>query len=172
MSDDRIWDASRLLAALPGLVTVLLILIGSVPLGAPLVGPVLPAFGMIAVFVFAVQRPDLMPHWLAFLLGLTQDLVTGGPLGLNALLLLILQAVCAAQRRFLVGRPFALAWAGFAVLALPAALCQWLIASLYFAAIVPISDVMLQTGVTVALFPFVAAPLLRLAHRLGHGAPA
>ncbi|ANK82291.1 rod shape-determining protein MreD [Minwuia thermotolerans] len=172
MSDDRIWHPSRLLLALPGLVTVLLILVGSVPIGAPLVGPVLPAFGMIAVFVFAVQRPDLMPHWLAFLIGLAQDLVTGGPLGLNALLLMVVQAVCAGQRRFLVGRPFALAWAGFAVIALPAALAQWLIACIYFAEIVPIGDVMLQAGSTVALFPFVAAPLLYVAHRLGQEQPA
>lgn len=172
MSDERLWHPVRLLMALPGAVTLLLILMGSVPIGAPLIGPVLPAFGMIAVFVFAVQRPDLMPHWLAFLVGLAQDLVTGGPLGLNALLLLLVQSICAGQRRFLVGRPFALAWAGFAVIALPAALAQWLIACIYFTAVLPIGGVMLQTGATVALFPFVAAPLLWLAHRLGNEVPA
>lgn len=151
---------------------MLLVLMGAVPIGAPLLGPVLPAFGLVAVFVFSIYRPDLMPHWLAFLVGLVQDLVIGGPLGLNALLLLSVQGLCSSQRRFLAGRPFWLVWLGFSLVSLPAAVIQWLIACAYLVALLPFRDSLMQATVTLALFPLVAAPLMLLANRLGREAVA
>lgn len=171
MSGER-WSLGQLARGLPALLTLLLVLIGAVPIGAPLIGPVLPAFGLAAVFIFAIHRPDLMPHWLAFMIGLIQDLVVGGPLGLNALLLLVVQGLCSSQRRFLAGRPFWLVWLGFMMVALPASVVQWLIACAYLTAIVPYRDVLMQATVTTALFPLVAAPLILLANRLGHEAVA
>jgi len=161
------WHPGQLMLALPGLISLMLVLMGAVPIGAPFIGPVLPAFGLIAVFIWATHRPDLMPHWLAFLIGLLQDLVIGGPLGLNALVLLVVQAICSTQRRFLAGRPFILGWLGFSLIALPVGLAQWLIACAYLTALVPIRDSLIQATVTIALFPVVAAPLMLLAQRLG-----
>lgn len=171
MIEER-WHPAQLLLGLPGLLTLLLVLMGTVPIGAPLLGPVLPAFGLVAVFVFAIHRPDLMPHWLAFAIGLIQDLVIGGPLGLNALLLLTVQGLCSSQRRFLAGRPFWLMWLGFALVSLPAAVSQWLIACVYLTALLPFRDSLMQATVTLALFPIVAAPLMILSSRLGREAVA
>ncbi|WP_416897858.1 MAG: rod shape-determining protein MreD [Minwuia sp.] len=172
MSEGRLHPA-QLLLALPGVLTLLLVLMETVPIGAPLLGPVLPSLTLISVFVWSTQRPDLMPHWLAFSIGLIQDLVIGGPLGLNALLLLVIQGVCTSQRRFLAaGRPFLLVWLGFAIVALPAALAQWIIACIYFTAVLPITDSLIQAALNVALFPVAAAPLMFLAQRLARGLPA
>ena len=166
------WHPSRLLLALPGLLTLLLVFLGAVPIGAPLIGPVLPAFSLIAVFVFSIYRPDLLPHWLAFLVGLVQDLLIGGPLGLNALLLLLVQGLCSSQRRFLAGRAFWLVWLGFVLLSVPAALAQWAVACAYLMALIPIRDSLMQATVTVALFPLIASPLILLCNRLGREAAA
>lgn len=171
MTGER-WHPAQLLQGLPGVLTLLLVLMGAVPIGAPLIGPVLPAFGLIAVFVFSIHRPDLMPHWLAFLIGLVQDLVIGGPLGLNALLLLAVQGLCSSQRRFLAGKPFWLVWMGFVLVSIPAALAQWLIACAYLMALLPIRDTLMQATVTLALFPLIAAPLMILSNRLGREAAA
>ncbi len=111
--DGERWHPGQLLLGLPGVLTLLLVLMGAVPIGAPLLGPVLPAFGLVAVFVFSIYRPDLMPHWLAFLVGLVQDLVIGGPLGLNALLLLSVQGLCSSQRRFSCRQTVLAGLAGF-----------------------------------------------------------
>lgn len=163
---EKSWRLNRLLVALPGVLTVLLVFVGSVPIGVPFVGPMLPALGLIAVYVFAIQRPELMPHWLAFLVGLLQDLLSGGPLGLNALVLLAVQGFCSAQRRVLVGRTFVLNWAAFVLVALAAALASWLIACIYFFALVAPADALLQVAITVTLFPFVAALLLAVSDRV------
>lgn len=156
----------RLGLAIPGLVSLVLVLLGSLPIGVPFLGPVLPAFGLIAVHVFALQRPDLMPHWLAFALGLVTDLLSGGPLGLTALVFLGVQALSASQRRVLIGRPFVLGWAAFVAVALAAAGVSWLIACVYFLDFVNPAAALLQVAVTVTLFPLVAAPLLLLSHRM------
>ncbi|WP_417519195.1 rod shape-determining protein MreD [Minwuia sp.] len=166
MTGDR-WHPSQLLMALPGLLTIVLVLMGTVPIGAPLLGPALPSFGLIAVFVWATHRPDLLPHWLAFGIGLTQDLVLGGPLGMNALIFLIVQGICASQRRFIAGRPFLLGWLGFAIIAVAVAIAQWVIACAYLVALVPIEASLMQATITIALFPLIAAPLMYLAIRLG-----
>ncbi|MEC9344600.1 MAG: rod shape-determining protein MreD [Pseudomonadota bacterium] len=163
---DRAFTADRLLIAVPGLLAVLLVMLGVVPLGVPFVGPMLPDFALIAVYVFAVQRPDLMPHWLAFLVGLLQDLLSGGPLGFGALICLGVQGLCSAQRRFLVGRPFAIGWIAFALVALAAGVVGWLLACVYYFTLVAPAPALLQFAITVALFPLVAAPLLTVCHRL------
>ncbi|MGH6876615.1 MAG: hypothetical protein ACREHV_04465 [Rhizomicrobium sp.] len=49
-------------------------------------GGVLPAplFGLMPVFFWGLLRPDLMPPWAALLIGLAQDLLSGGPPGIWA----------------------------------------------------------------------------------------
>lgn len=163
LSEMGLW---RLGMAIPGLVSLILVLLGSLPVGVPFLGPMLPAFGLIAVHVFALQRPDLMPHWLAFGLGLLTDLLSGGPLGLTALVFLGVQVLSASQRRVLIGRPFLLGWGVFALIALAAAIVSWIIACAYFLDIVNPAAALLQVAITVTLFPLIAAPLLLLSHRM------
>lgn len=83
--DDRVrfWTglAQR---GVPALVTLLLTLLMTVPLFASL--PLLPHLGLLAVFVWATFSPQLMPPWVAFLLGLVADLLLALPLGINATL--------------------------------------------------------------------------------------
>ena len=71
----------------PFAVTVMLALIGLVPVPAPGYAPVAPFLTAIAIYYWAIHRPDLMRPGTAFLIGLLQDLLTGGPLGVNALVL-------------------------------------------------------------------------------------
>jgi len=73
----------------PFALTVLLIVFGMVPLGVPDFAPVMPALGVIAVFFWLVYRPDLMPAWAVFLVGLIQDLLGGGALGVGVFVLLV-----------------------------------------------------------------------------------
>lgn len=142
-------------SAVPGLVLTLLVIAGSTRLGLPLIGPVLPSFGLMGVFFWSVFRPDLMPYWLAFLIGLLMDILAGGPPGLNALLLLAAQAFCASQRRVLVGRTFPILWAGFALVAIAVGAISWLINCIYLAQFLMPFTILMEVGITIALFPLV-----------------
>lgn len=71
--------------SLPGLSTLLLTLLMTLPVFASL--PLLPHLTLLGVFIWATFQPGLMPPWVAFLLGLAADLLLGLPLGINATLL-------------------------------------------------------------------------------------
>ncbi len=73
-------------------------------------GPILPQFGLIGICYWATNRPELMPAFAAFIIGLVQDLWLGMPLGVNAGLLLLLALILASQQQVFASRPFSFAW--------------------------------------------------------------
>lgn len=77
----RFWMAQTRLA-LPALSTLGLMLLMTAPL--PMVLPLMPPLGVLAVFVWSMFQPGLMPPWVAFLLGLAADVLVGQPLGVEA----------------------------------------------------------------------------------------
>ena len=84
--DDRVrfWTgfAQR---GIPGVLTLLLTALMTAPLFASF--PLLPHFALLGVFVWSTLQVELMPPWLAFLIGVAADLLLGLPLGINATLL-------------------------------------------------------------------------------------
>lgn len=139
--------------ATPGVLSLLLVLFGAAPLYAPYYGPVAPVLPLIAVYYWSVHRPDLMPFWLVFLIGLLQDILTAGPTGLWAMILLACQWLLMGQRRFVVGRPFLLIWLGFVAVAAMALTLEWLASSAYHVAVMPTEPALFRALLTIALFP-------------------
>jgi rod shape-determining protein MreD len=76
-----VWHRLDLLARniLPFFATLLLILVGMVPLRVAELSPVIPSLVMVAVYYWTVYKPNLMPLWAVFLIGLFYDLLGGGP---------------------------------------------------------------------------------------------
>jgi rod shape-determining protein MreD len=157
--------------ATPFLLALVLAMMIAVPLQLPFIGVIAPYLTLAAVYYWAVFRPDLFGYGAAFCLGLFADIVSGGPLGLGALVLVIVLAVAVSQRRFFLGKPFHILWWGFALIAPAAMLLTWLLASIYFGTFLAIGPVLLQAVVTVALFPAVAW-LLGRCHALLPRVPA
>lgn len=140
----------------PFIVAVILSMLMAVPLQLPHVGAVTPSLTLAAVFYWAVFRPDLFGYAAAFFLGLISDVVTGGPLGLGALVLVVAQAISVTQRRFFLHKPFHILWWGFALIAPLALMLSWLLGSIYMGTFLAITPVILQAIVTIAIFPAVA----------------
>ncbi len=67
---------------IPALVSLALLLLMTAPLLVPV--PVFPQLGLLAIFVWALFQPGLMPAWLAFLIGVVADLLFAQPIGVNA----------------------------------------------------------------------------------------
>lgn len=148
----------------PFAVTVMLVLIGLVPVPVPAYAPVAPYLTLVAVYYWTIHRPDLMRPSTAFLIGLLQDLLTGGPLGANALVLVVAQWLVLNQRRIFLASTFTLMWVGFAMVMLGAACIQWLAFSVLNATALPFNPALFQALMTIAMFPLVAWLLIRV-HR-------
>jgi rod shape-determining protein MreD len=144
------------------LVLFVLLTLSAFPIQAGNLGAVRPVFILIAIYYWAITRPDMLPPLGVFATGIVFDLVCGYPLGMTALTLLVVQWVIRLQRKFLSGQPFRVIWAGMAVVALAAGLAQWLLFSLFYLSIVPPLPVLISAAVTAAVFPLVVLPLAKL----------
>jgi rod shape-determining protein MreD len=140
----------------PGAVTLFTVMIGVVPTDIPYLGLVAPALPLTAIFYWVVHRPDLMPRLLVFLVGLFEDVLTAAPIGLHALLFLLLHAGVLAERRFLLGKPFPVVWLGFAAAMLAISAAEWLLVSLYLLWPAAVGALLVHALLTISLFPAIA----------------
>lgn len=140
----------------PLAMTMLLIMIGMVPLQIPDMAPVIPSMALIAVYYWAVHRPNLMTVWAIFLVGLFQDLLSGGHLGVGILALLMVHAVIDTQRRFFVRSTFQALWLLFALVAAAALYLMWLLNCLLQGVFLEVQPVLFQYLTTVAAYPCLA----------------
>ena len=148
----------------PFAVTVMLVLVGMVPLYIPSYTQVAPALPLMSIFYWAIHRPDLLRPSVVFGIGVLQDLLGGAPLGLSALLLVTTYWVVLSQRRFFLASTFALMWFGFALIVTGGAVMQWTAASVLSGTLLPFDTSLVQAALTVTLFPFFAWLFIRV-HR-------
>lgn len=147
---------------LPLLTALLLVLLSVTPLRLPDLSMVTPNLALIAVYYWGIHRPDLLPAPAAFLVGLTLDALGGTPLGLMALVLLLVQGVAVTQGRVFTDKSFVVGWFGFMVVAVGAFALSWVLAMLWLGELLAIAPVVHQCGLTIALYPGVGWLLARL----------
>ncbi len=147
---------SLLRATLPGIQVLFLVLLSVVPTGIPYFSVVTPLLAMIGVYYWSVYRPDLMPTPLVFVFGVLLDILSGGPVGLMALLLLLVHGICVSQRQVLATKSFYVGWFGFITVAVGANVIGWVIVCAFFQSLLSPVPVLIQVTVTIALYPLLA----------------
>lgn len=151
--------------ALAHFVTLCLLFLNLVSFSFPSMGEVRPLFFLMAVFYWAVYRPTLIPPALVFVLGLVMDILSGFPIGLNALILLAAQWLVRSQRLFLMGQSFLMLWAGFMVTAFLVVFIQWLSFAVISRAFSPLWPVLMEMGLSILVFPLISL-LFVFVHRV------
>ena len=157
---DRMWRLS-----LPVGSIILAVLLTVIPIGFGQLSSIMPAFGLMAIYYWTVSRPESMPALFVFIFGILQDSLSGAPIGLWAVVFLSAHYFVISQRRLLAGQAFALAWFGFALLTVLAAILAWGLACAVFMQIVPPLPGAVQAFMTIMLYPPVAWALAQI-HRL------
>lgn len=135
--------------------TMVFTLLTVLPLQVPGLGVTGPVWTIMGLYYWALYRPDLMPAVTVFLVGLMLDALSGTPLGGNALVFLMAHRLVVTQRRFFYGKPFAIVWLGFGLVAAGAFAASWLLTSLWHGTIIGQRILVLQYTLTVCLFPLV-----------------
>lgn len=151
---DRMWRLAS-----PFLLGLLLVLISLIPTNIPELSSIPPMLTLIAVYHWSLFRPDLLPIGAIFVLGLIQDLLGGGPMGIYTLMLLIVHGMVISQRKFLFRKPFFITWIGFAMFGALAELAAWLLASLTDLVVLDFRNFLFQYLITLGLFPPLALGL-------------
>lgn len=142
--------------ALPAATALAAVLIDQLPLPTPAASSVTPFVTLGVIFFWSLYRPDLMTAGTAFLIGVTFDALAGLPLGLTALVLLIVRGVMVAHQRFFLAKSFIVVWCCFFLLAPVAEAVRWLIASMWWGRLFALDPLVYQIGLTVALYPLVS----------------
>ncbi len=140
----------------PTLLIIILVVVSQIPLQIPNAGPVFPDIVLIAVYYWAVHRPDLMPFWVVFLIGLLQDLLGGDALGVSSMVYLAVFWTVAAQQRFFMSRSFGVIWAGFIVIGAGVVVLSWGLHALILGRQVQIGPALFQYLTTIAAYPLLA----------------
>ncbi len=143
---------------MPVLLTLALTLLSQVPTHIPALAGVMPPLALMGVYYWAIYRPDLFTAGTAFAIGFLQDLISGTPLGVSALVLLLAHGVAASQRRYFLGHGFLAVWWGFALVSAGAALASGILVSFLAGGGLDPKPVLFQYVLALFLFP----PLARL----------
>lgn len=145
---------------------VLLTLFSFVPLGLPHADLLMPNLLLAAAFYWMINRPQLMPNSVLFLLGLLYDLLNGGLLGLMSLTLVLAARFIDDQRRIFTGRLFVVSWWGFVIVAVGYGAANWAVVSVLTRGTIDPTTTAVQTLMTVAAYPLVALGLGRFQRRV------
>ena len=150
---------------LPLLCTLAVVLVGVVPTRLPFATMVAPSLTLIAVYYWTIYRPDLLNGFFILVLGVLQDLLTGGAPGVTSFILLLTYLTVVSQRRFFYGKSFGVVWWGFMLIALGAAVIGWSVnitlSGQWIDPMAPTVSLLL----TVLLYPVLAA-VLSQTHKL------
>lgn len=138
---------------LPIATTALAALISILPLRIPGYAALTPAFMLMAAYHWTIYRPDLLPPAALFAIGLGEDLLVGAPLGVSALLLLMVYTAVMRYRRYFVDRTFPFVWSGFTLLTAGAMLGLWALNCLLDATLLDIRNTIFRAVLTIAIFP-------------------
>jgi len=140
----------------PFAICMLLILLSVAPLRVPVLSSAAPLLPLMAIFHFGLFRPALLPPWLVLLFGLLLDLLAGSPIGVNAVVLLMVRHFVEANQRFLVDKPFPVIWFGYALASAGAVGGIWALTSFLFWLPVDPRPAILQYLISLALYPLAA----------------
>lgn len=86
-----------------------------------------PSFMVMVIFYWSIYRPTLIPSWMAFIMGIILDLVTGMPVGLSACLFVIIQRILIDQRLTFTGQAFLTVFFGYISVSVFFYGAQWLV---------------------------------------------
>jgi rod shape-determining protein MreD len=156
-------------AGIPVVATVVVILVAALPVDFLRSGMMSFLAALTSVFYWSIYRPDLMPAWAAFSIGIFIDLVSGGPIGLGAIVLLLVHWIAVGQRRALIGKAFPIAWLGYLLISAVACAVYWLIACIYFTSLLSPQPVVAIYMMGIFVYPCAAFLLWRLHVVVGGG---
>ncbi len=123
-----------------------------------------PMFSLMPLYFWCLVRPDLMPPWAAFAIGVLEDFFSGGPPGVWTLSFVATYALVDRERDAFAGLSGLAAILGFAAAMLAATVVGWLVAAFVYGRFPPLSVLGMQFAMSV-LFYIPVVMLLGLLHR-------
>ena len=148
---------SRAQRLLPFGLTMILLMFGLTPTYVPGFSQITPMYALVAVYFWSIYRPDLLGYGSGFIIGTVEDLLSGAPLGVGALTLLLTQWTVFNQKKFFYAKPFVVTWFAFAIVAFGASILKWVcVGAIGGGGFTPFGDLFAAYLVTTAAYPVIS----------------
>jgi len=125
-----------------------------------------PLFGLMPVYFWGLLRPDLMTPWAAFLVGISEDLLSGGPPGIWAASFVACYVFVDRQRDSIAGLASFGAILGFAAATMVAVGTAFALVSVYYWRLPPVAPVIAALAVNVLWYIPAVALMNKAQHHL------
>lgn len=145
----------QFLRFLPLLVSAALILFSFLPLKSDIADNARPETGLMCVYFWLVYRPDLFNLGVVFVLGMVADAASSAPFGSGLTAMLVMYLMVTNLIKYLNGRTFIVLWVGIAALLPVCLLVRWLLVSVYYEQMMPVSLVLFSYLTSLACYPLV-----------------
>ncbi len=134
---------------------LLLVFIGLMILPFWLPGPILPQLSFLGLIYWCIRRPDLIHPSVAFAVGLIQDLVMGGAIGIEASLFALTCFALSSQSGVFASRPFHFEWMMVAGLMLAHQIIFAVLAATLWPGALSWVGLILQGLISFAIYPLI-----------------
>lgn len=126
--------------------------------GGPDLMPMLP---LMAIFIWSTVRPRFIPPIVIFVVGILQDVLTGGVLGVWALAYLVAMIVTRSRDEDGPNREIGPVWIRFLATLVIAIIVAWSAGSLAIGQMAPVRPLLIEAVASGLMFPLIALGSIR-----------
>jgi rod shape-determining protein MreD len=123
-------------------------------------------FLLVGIYFWTVFRPKILTYPIVFCAGITLDFLSGGLVGLYAFCFMVMVMIVRSQRRFLLGQPWLVVWAGYCVAVVVIEAVQFIAYGMATWTFQPLIPVAFNLAISFLLYPFLLPVMLLLKRRL------
>ena len=158
MIKTTIWTRLDIMAKhmTPALLTFGLVIFNIIPFHLEGLGRIVPLLPIMAVYHWGIYRSELLPVYAVFAVGILQDILSGVPIGLNALTFVSVYWFVVSQHGFFLGKSFPIVWLGFGLISGIAMIVMWIIMALFFTTLIDAKAALFQYLTTLGFYPLIA----------------
>ncbi len=124
-----------------------------------------PYFILICIYFWSIYRPSLLLPVYVFILGILFDFLLNYPIGLHAILFVVVQWIIRDQRLFFLGQPYVIVWMGFALTCFSVMLSEWMFFTILSDNVFDFYGVLYGTLISTLIFPMITL-LFNLIYRI------
>jgi len=149
---------------IPLVVTLALIFLFFMPMNSVQINYFRPAVGMICVYYWALTRGYIFSFFSAFCVGLIVDVYSSSPMGVNVMIMMLLVLATTWLEKYFNISSFGINWLAFCVAAAVFMLLKWIMLSIYFQHLLPLTVSGLGYLSTVMFYPLITGINAWVAH--------
>lgn len=140
----------------PCLSILFLLFLTNLPYGISETVFLIPPLSLIGIFYWGIYRPDLLPRGIVFIFGILHDVLSGGIIGIWALIYLIVHSIMKSQRKFFLGKKFIIEWYSFGIVVFFVYFFIWMLGIIFYDGVDRSGILFFQSIVAIFIYPLLA----------------